>query len=679
MSASGIKGATPRWMLWCSIGLAWAAAVATALLFWRLGVVLDGGRFASGEIIGMLGLGAAAAGFAGAGVWFAQWAPAEAERAMRRLVVSRVFDLGVVGTHNRTGELLSAATIGVEKTATYRAGFLGPIIGALTTPFVVLAVMAATVDASIAGGLALLVLLVPVLLGGFQRLVSPIGAAYRRTQLALSRAFLEAVQAIDTLVYARAAGRAGARLAERGEAHRRGVMRLLAGNQVLIFVVDAAFSLTVVVAAGLLAASRISTGTLTLGQGLAILLMTTLVIGPVDVIGQFFYIGIAGRASQRELTDLVDDPAQPADSTPAASGTASSSRASLDHRGPALKAGPRSPRQALDGEAAGAGTVALEGEVAREGEGAGEGDGEGAGTILLERVTAGWPDGPDVLDGLSLRVEAGERLALVGPSGVGKSTLSAVLQGQLAPRAGSVRLDGHDVVADPVGARERIAAVEQRTFLFLGSIADNLRVAAPDAPDARLWEALELAGLRAEVEAMPDGLATQVGEHGRLLSGGQAQRLSIARAALRDAPILILDEPTSQVDLAGEAVILAALDLLASGRTVLLIAHRPGAILAADRVVELDSRSQSLNSPSSSRELSSPTSPDLSSPTSPDPSPLSSRDLSPTSSPDLSSPTSPDLSLPTSPDLSSPPAPDLTSPSSPRRRGSLNPPAEDSQ
>ena len=531
MTVASVKAATPSWMLRCSIALAWAAAVATALLFWRLGVTLDAGVASTAELVGLLALAVTAALFAAGGAWFAQWAPSEAERRLRRMVVSRVFDLGVTGTHDRGGELLSLATIGVEKTATYRAGFLGPIVGALTTPFVVLAVMAVTVDAPVAGWLALLVLLVPVLLGGFQRLVRPIGAAYRRTQLALSRAFLEAVQAIDTLVYAQAADRTGARLAERGEHHRRGVMRLLAGNQVLIFVVDAAFSLTVVVAAGLLVTGRIAAGELSLGQGLAILLMTTLVIGPVDVIGQFFYIGIAGRASQRELGELLDA-AAPA----------------------------RPPAEPLP---------------------------QAAGAIVLDRVTAGWPDGPDVLTGVSLRVEPGELLALVGPSGVGKSTLVALLQGHLAPRAGRVWVDGHDVVADPAGARERIAIVEQRTFLFLGSIADNLLVAAPQADEARLWEALELAGLRAEVEAMPQRLATQVGEHGRLLSGGQAQRVAIARAALRDAPVLLLDEPTSQVDLAGEAAILAALDRLARGRTVLLIAHRPGAVRAADRVVEL--------------------------------------------------------------------------------------------
>lgn len=532
MTASGVRGATPGWVPWCSVVLAWLAAAATALLFWRLGAVLDTGALGPAELAGMLGLVAVAALATGAGTWFSQWAASQAERELRRLVISRVFDLGVTGTHGRAGRLLSLATAAVEKTASYRASFLGSIIGALSTPMLVLGVMAVAVDPVIAGWLALLVLLAPAAMVGFQRLVRPVGAAYRSTQQALTAGFLEAVQALDTLVYARAGERIGARLAERGEAHRRGVMRLLAGNQLVIFVVDAAFSLTVVVAAGVLVAGRLATGTLTLGQATAILLMTTLVIGPVDVIGQVFYVGMAGRASQRQLEQLI--------------GTGSAAR-------PAAQPVPP----------------------------------EGGG-IVLDRVTAGWPGGPDILSGVSLTVAPGERLALAGPSGVGKSTLAAVIQGHLVPRAGRVLVDGVDAAADPEAARARVSVVAQRTFLFLGTIADNLRVAAPDADDARLWRALEVAGLREEVEAMPDGLATAVGEHGSLLSGGQAQRVAIARAVLRDAPILLLDEPTSQVDLAGEAAILAALDRLARDRTVLVIAHRPGAILAADRVVGLD-------------------------------------------------------------------------------------------
>lgn len=261
--------------------------------------------------------------------------------------------------------------------------------------------------------------------------------------------------------------------------------------------------------------------------------MTVLVIGPVDVIGQFFYIGIGGRAAQRQLAEHLAGK-------------------------PATKASPSV-----------ASTPA-------------------AGGIVLEDVTASWPGSEPVLRGVSLRVEPGERVALVGPSGIGKSTVSALIQAQLLPAAGRVRVAGLDTqVVDPAAVRSRLAVVEQRPFLFLETIAENLRMADPAASDDRLWDALELAGLRAEVEAMPERLDTPLGEHGTLLSGGQAQRLAIARAALRDAPILLLDEPTSQVDLAGEAAILDALNRLAAGRAVLMIAHRPGAILAADRVVDL--------------------------------------------------------------------------------------------
>lgn len=536
----GVRQATPRSVLWGSIVIAWASAAATALLFALIGSAVDGiaaGRPpSSGTVAGMVVLALAAALLGGAGVLLSQWASSSAERRLRRLVVSRVFDLGVVRTAGRSGELLSLATAAVERAAHYRAAFLGPIAGALTTPLLVLAVMAVTVDPVTAAWLALLILLVPLLIGGFQRLVRPIGGAYRRSQAKLTAGFLEAIQALDTLVYARAADRAAHDLARRGEEHRRGLMRMLAGNQLLILVVDAAFSLSVVVAAAAIAVTRVGAGDVSLGGGIAILLMTILVIGPVDVVGQFFYVGIAGRAAQRQL----------------------GAHLSVDSRG--RRAG-----------ATGAGGAAAD-----------------AGALVLDRVTAGWPGGEPVVRGLSLRVEPGERVALVGPSGIGKSTVSALIQAHLVPDDGRVVVDGLDTAAvEPGAVRARLAVVEQRTFLFVGTIAENLRIADPGASDGRLWEALETAGLRAEVEAMPRGLDTPVGEHGTLLSGGQAQRLAIARAALRDAAVLILDEPTSQVDLAGEAAILAALDRLAAGRTVLMIAHRPGAILAADRVIDL--------------------------------------------------------------------------------------------
>lgn len=585
-----VRAATPRRVLVVSVALGWLAAASTALLFVLLGQAVDqlaidgagasptGGTAsdaggpdapARGPAVGVGGsawivassaLAFVSASCAGVGTWFSERAASQTEARLRNAVVSAVFRGGSVRASAQVGRLIAAATTSVEKAAQYRASFLGPITASLSTPLLVLLVMAITVDPLTAGVLGVLVLLVPVLIGGFQRLVRPVGGAYRRSQAALTSAFLDAIQGLETLVYARAAHRRAAVLAARGEAHRRTLMRMLAVNQLLILVVDAAFSLGVVVAAAVLATVRVTTGDLSLGGGIAILLMSTLVIGPVDVVGQFFYIGIAGRAGQAQISTII----RAGDGSPLTEG-APSSEGSLSTRGSLSTAGTRS--DPVTGP---------------------ERDGAHADAIVLDGVSAGWPDGPSVLEGFSLRVARGERVALVGPSGAGKSTAAALIQGHLTARAGSVTVAGIDPTVDLAGVRARIAAVEQRTFLFLGSLADNLRMSAPHARVDDLWEALGKAGLRDDVAAMPDGLDTQVGEQGALLSGGQVQRVAIARAWLKDAPILVLDEPTSQVDLAAEARILAALESLAANRTVLMIAHRPGAILAADRVVRLD-------------------------------------------------------------------------------------------
>ncbi|MFB9776061.1 ABC transporter ATP-binding protein/permease [Brevibacterium otitidis] len=544
-----LRRAVPGWVLAASTIAAWAQTGATAFLFFSLGSALDvlsyGERLLPAEIITLILIAAAAAIWATLGAGFSAWAASDAERQLRSAALSSLYRLGAVDVQSRAGSLLSLLTDGVQRTANYRAVFLGPMIGALTTPLLVLAIMALTVSGKIAGILALLLLIVPIVIGAFRRAVRPIGRSYRMTQGRLTAAFLEAIQALDTLVYARAAGRSAADLARRGEEHRSSIMRMLAGNQLLIFVVDAAFSLTVVVAAAVLSVQALSAGTLSLGGALAILLMTTLVIGPVDIIGRFFYIGISGRAAQRSLSDHLS-----AGTAPEAPGASSTKR-------------PRGDVETGSEETVGA-------------------------AISLRDVAAGWPGGPPVLAGLSIDVEPGEHVALIGPSGAGKSTVASLIQAHLLPRSGHVTVGGLDTRdAEPEAVREQLAVVEQQTFLFMGTIEDNLRIAAPEADDDQLWDALETAGLAADVRQMPAGLATPVGEHGRLLSGGQAQRLAIARAALRDAPILILDEPTSQVDLAGEAEILQALRRLAAKRTVLMIAHRPLAVLGADRVIDL--------------------------------------------------------------------------------------------
>lgn len=536
-----VRGAVPRRSTVLAIVLAWLQAAALSGAFIAAGRIVD--LLAIGDSPGTTALLLAAcvvvaAAAAAVDAVRTSAAQAAAERTLRTGVVASILRGGIVRA-GRSGVLLSLATDAVERSARYRATFLGPIIGSFTTPFVVLAVYAATVDPLIAGVLAVLVLVVPVIIMLAQRAVRRSGAENRREKARLAAAFLTNVQGLGALVGAGAAERAGQALAAQGERHRRTLMRMLARNQVLILITDATVSFGIVLIAVLLAVLRHASGDRTLGEAVATILVALLVIRPVDAVGQFFYIGIGGRAAERALTERLDGD------------------------------GPPEPEPAAETDAhaeAGIPPAAIE----------------------LSGVTAGWLPGRAVIRDFSLRVDPGEHVALVGPSGVGKSTVAALVQAQLLADAGEVRVGEVLVSRDSARrARSLLAVVEQRTFLFHGTVADNLLIAAPRASEKELWRALAAAGLETEIRALPDGLGALVGEHGLKLSGGQAQRVAIARAFLRDAPVLVLDEPTSQVDLAGEAAFLAALERLAGDRTVLTIAHRPGAVLAADRVVRL--------------------------------------------------------------------------------------------
>jgi ATP-binding cassette subfamily C protein CydCD len=185
-------------------------------------------------------------------------------------------------------------------------------------------------------------------------------------------------------------------------------------------------------------------------------------------------------------------------------------------------------------------------------------------------------------------VQPGEALALAGPSGCGKSTLLGVLLGLVASERGSVRVGGIDLAElDPDAWRARLAWVPQRPHLFAASIAENVRLGRGGAGDEEVLAAIAAAGLTDVVEKLPQGIDTVLGDRGAGLSAGERQRIALARAFLRDAPLLLLDEPTANLDGRTEREVLEAVRRLARGRTVVLVAHRPALLALADRVVSL--------------------------------------------------------------------------------------------
>ncbi|CAB3709451.1 ABC transporter ATP-binding protein/permease [Achromobacter aegrifaciens] len=211
-------------------------------------------------------------------------------------------------------------------------------------------------------------------------------------------------------------------------------------------------------------------------------------------------------------------------------------------------------------------------------------------SLAFDHVSFAYPGKTaDTLRDLSFKVPAGATVAVVGASGAGKSTVASLLLRFWDPRAGQVKLDGVDLRELQLdGLRERVALVTQDTYLFNDTLEGNIRLARPEASPEDLARALEQAALADFVRALPDGLATRVGERGMQLSGGQRQRISIARAFLKNAPVLILDEATSHLDTLSEMQVRGALDVLMRHRTTLVIAHRLSTIRDADLILVLD-------------------------------------------------------------------------------------------
>lgn len=438
-------------------------------------------------------------------------------------------------------------TGGVERIAEYRAEFLGPALAAFTAPALVLLMLGSFVDPIIAVVLLVLVLLVPVLVRFFLKRFRGPTAAYRRLAGAATAKFQEVLRSLGGLVLLGAEDAGRRSVAEAAAALRVQAVALLRRSQLMILVNDALFSLVMITSAVGLALWRFQDGVITAGDFLAVVLLTTLLYEPIDKLGRSFYVAMAGRTQQGLFTQTLSTPGQ---STPSAPGeTAAQSPAQ-----PPAETSARTTTQT---------------------------------TELLRLEDLGVDRGAErVLRGVTLSVTRGAAIAVVGPSGAGKSTLAQVLQGLIPHATGELLLDGRP--ADSTALQQAAVTVAQKPFIFSGTVAENLRLAQPEATDDQLWEVLTQARLDAEIAAKPRGLATQVGEDGGALSGGQIRRLAIARALLSGAKLLILDEPTADLDRRAERLVDETLRGLAGDHTLILIAHRLATTRWADQVLVLE-------------------------------------------------------------------------------------------
>ncbi|SDJ31959.1 ATP-binding cassette, subfamily B [Lutimaribacter saemankumensis] len=214
---------------------------------------------------------------------------------------------------------------------------------------------------------------------------------------------------------------------------------------------------------------------------------------------------------------------------------------------------------------------------------------DGPGHVKFDKVGFSYTDGKSIIRDMTLDFPAGKTTALVGPSGGGKSTILNLILRLYDPQEGTIQIDGVDIkTASFASLREKISYVGQDTFLFSNTVAENIRIARPDATDEEVVEAARVAHADEFIRDLPNGYETKIGENGAFLSGGQRQRLAIARAVLKEAPILVLDEATSALDANSEALVKSALERVTEGRTTIVVAHRLSTVIHADQICYLE-------------------------------------------------------------------------------------------
>jgi ATP-binding cassette subfamily C protein CydCD len=476
---------------------------------------------------------------------------------LRHLLYAHLLTLGPSYLHKRrTGEVLLNVVDAVEQLQTYYGQFLPQLIVATIAPigiFVFMAILDLP-SALIFLTFALLTLLAPRF---FRRATASASQGRRGAYSALAAEFVDAVQGLTTLkVFGQSEAR-GDTLATKARHLYRSTMKVLAVNiassgvGTLCMTLGAAITLC-------WGAIRVSHGELEIRPLMVVLFLGVEVFRPLRELNQLYHQGLLAMSAALGMFSLLDDQPDVTDTA---------TRRHADAESPASSR-PRAPLP--------------------EGQRGGEARLEP--TVRFERVSFAYESGKrPALHDVSFELPAGTTLGLVGPSGAGKSTVVNLLFRFYDPQQGRILLGGRDLREIPLNTlRRQIAVVAQDTYLFYGTVTENLLLGKPDATMDEIIAAARAANAHEFILGLKDGYDTIIGERGQKLSGGQRQRIAIARAILKDAPILILDEATSHVDSESEALIQEALERLMQNRTTLVIAHRLSTVAGADNIVVLD-------------------------------------------------------------------------------------------
>ena len=534
----GVRG---RMVFSVIVGLA-AACVGVArlaLLGWLIALVFEGRPFADllvpMAIVG--GVMVARGLLEYVRVMVAHETAARVQIAIRKRIYDKAVVLGPAWFgQQRTGDVVLSVVDGVEQLETYFGEFLPTLLIAIVTPVAIFAFVA-FLDLPVAAVLVTGAVLALVLPMAFHRLDYRASIERSRAYGEFGAEFLDAVQGLATL---KAFGQSTARavtLAAKAKALAFGTLWVTAVNSLGRGITDASIAVAAAAALGY-GAWRVEAGLMELSTLLIVLMMGVELFRPLRDMRTQLHTGMLGQAATEAIFRVLD--ASPLVNEPATPGSADK-------------------------------------DATPEG-------------LAFEDVTFTYPGEADTThESLSFSLQKGESVGVVGPSGAGKSSIVRLLLRFWDPEKGSITIGGRDIrTMTTDDLRRQIAVVNQDTYLFHGTVEENLRFGKVDATEAEMEEACRLANAHEFISTLPSGYQTVVGERGIRLSGGQRQRIAIARAVLRDAPILVLDEALSAVDAENEAVIQQALFRLMQDRTTLILAHRLSSVIRADRILVLD-------------------------------------------------------------------------------------------